>query len=345
MEAMSTQMKILISSHFFHPSVGGIEEVSRILAQEFVRAGHEVKVVTQTSENDGTDFPFTVHRRPGPFDLLRLVEWCDVFLHSNISLQTAWPLLLRRRPWVVAHHTWISRVDGSVGWRDRLKRGVLRRARNIAVSAALRAQIAAPAVVIGNPYRDTLFRCDDAAVRDRELVFLGRLVDDKGADLLFHALARLRERGVKPRLTIIGRGPEEPALRQLSSQLGLDAQVDFAGQKSGAELVGLLNRHRVLVVPSRWQEPFGLVALEGMACGCVPLVADCGGLPDAIGEAGVKFRHQDAGDATDRIEQLLARGADLSRYRDAAPAHLAKHTAEAVAARYLEVLEEAVKKP
>jgi glycosyltransferase involved in cell wall biosynthesis len=338
-------MRILISSHFFHPSVGGIEEVSRILAHEFVRSGHDVKVVTQTSEDDGVEFPFAVHRCPGAYELLRLVEWCDVFLHSNISLQTAWPLILRRRPWVVAHHTWIARVNGSIGWRDRLKRSVLCRARNIAVSEALRAQIGAPAVVIGNPYRDTLFRCDPAAVRDRELVFLGRLVDDKGVDLLLQALSRVRERGSKPRLTIIGRGPEEPALRQLSSQLGLDAQVEFVGQVSGADLVELLNRHRVLVAPSRWQEPFGLVALEGMACGCVPLVADCGGLPDAIGDAGVKFRHLDADDAARWIETLLAPDADLGRYRDAAPAHLAKHTAEAVAARYLEVLEEAVKKP
>jgi len=337
-------MRILISSHFFHPSVGGIEEVSRILAHEFVRAGHDVKVVTQTSENDEADFPFAVHRCPGVCELLRLVKWCDVFLHSNISLQTAWPLLLRRRPWVVAHHTWIARVNGSTGWRDRLKRSVLRRACNIAVSEALRAQIAAPAVVIGNPYRNTLFRCESAAVRDRELVFLGRLVDDKGVDLLLQALARVRVRGSKPRLTIIGRGPEESALRQLSSQLGLDAQVEFVGQASGADLVELLNRHRVLVVPSRWREPFGLVALEGMACGCVPLVADCGGLPDAIGDAGVKFRHQDTEDAACWIEKLLAPDADLSLYRAAAPAHLAKHTAEAVAARYLEVLEGVVKK-
>ena len=109
-------MKILLSSHFFHPSVGGIEEVSRNLAHEFMRAGHEVKVVTYTRESDDADFPFSIHRRPGPLELLRLVEWCDVFFHNNISLRTAWPLLLHTRPWVVAHHTWIARVDGSIGW-------------------------------------------------------------------------------------------------------------------------------------------------------------------------------------------------------------------------------------
>jgi len=336
-------MKILFSSHFFHPSIGGIEEVSRILAQEFVGAGHEVQVVTQTLEADAAVFPFAIHRRPQPRVLLRLVKWCDVFLHNNISLQTAWPLLLGSRPWVVAHHTWLTRVDGSLGWRDHLKRLVVRRARNIAVSQALRAQIDAPTVVIGNPYRDLLFRRDPHAVRDRELVFLGRLVNDKGVDMLLQALAKVSGRGSKPRLTLIGSGPEEPALRQQSERLGLSAQVDFVGALAGPELVALLNRHRILVVPSRWQEPFGLVALEGMACGCVPLVANCGGLPDAIGQAGVTFRHRDVDDAARWIERLLAPNADLRRYRETAPTHLARHTAAAVAARYLQVLEEAVK--
>jgi glycosyltransferase involved in cell wall biosynthesis len=335
-------MKILLSSHFFHPSVGGIEEVSRILAQEFTRAGHEVRVVTQTRETDGADFPFAVYRRPGARELLRLVEWCDVDFHNNISLRTAWPLLLRRRPWVIAHHTWIARVDGSVGWRDLCKHRIVRRARNIAVSEAIRAQIPGPAVVIGNPYRDDLFRCDPHVLRDRDLVFVGRLVGDKGVDLLFQALAQLRDRGLRPNLTVIGQGPEEERLRALSRELALDAQIDFAGRKSGADLVALLNRHRLMVIPSRWQEPFGLVALEGIACGCVPVAARCGGLPDAVGPAGVTFRHNDAADAAHWIERLLASDADLDRYRQAAPAHLANHTAPAVAAQYLRVLEEAV---
>lgn len=335
-------MKILLSSHFFHPSVGGIEEVSRILAREFTRVGHEVRVVTQTAQNDNADFPFPIYRRPGPLELWQLVKWCDVFFHNNISLRTAWPLLFRRRPWVVAHHTWIARVDGSISWRDRLKQRVMRGSRNIAVSEAMREQISAPAVVIGNPYRDDLFRCDPSIVRDRDLVFLGRLVRDKGADLLFQSLARLRERGLTPGLTVVGKGPEEPALRQLSSQLGLDAQIEFAGLKIGPELITLLNRHRILVVPSRWQEPFGLVALEGIACGCVALVANCGGLPDAIGGAGVTFRHEDVEDAVRWLEKLLAPEADLQRYREAATKHLANHTAAAVAAKYLRVLEEAV---
>ena len=71
-------MKILLGSHHFFPSTGGIETVSNLLAREFVALGHEVRVVTQTPGNG--DFPFTVVRRPGPLELWRQVRWCNVFL-------------------------------------------------------------------------------------------------------------------------------------------------------------------------------------------------------------------------------------------------------------------------
>lgn len=335
-------MKILLSSHFFHPSVGGIEEVSRVLAKQFVLAGHAVKVVTSTASDDGEPFPFEVIRRPNPAHLMRLVIACDVFFHNNISLQTAWPLLLVKRPWVVAHHTWIARVDGRIGWRDRLKQFVARNARNISVSSAMSRHIAVPTTVIGNPYRDTLFRCDPLAVRDRELVFLGRLVTDKGVDLLLDALVLLRARGLVPRLSIIGQGPELPRLREQSARLGLDEQVEFMGVRSGGELVALLNRHHLIVIPSRWQEPFGLVALEGVACGCVAVAARSGGLTDAIGKCGVTFRYDNIAEMADRIAELLRPGADLAKFRAAAPAHLARHSSLAVASQYLRVIEEAV---
>ncbi len=85
-------MRILLSSHFFHPSVGGIEQVSLVLATEFERAGHPVKVVTATPESDGKKFPFEVVRRPSPSRLLELVRWSNIVFHNNISLRTFWPI-------------------------------------------------------------------------------------------------------------------------------------------------------------------------------------------------------------------------------------------------------------
>jgi glycogen(starch) synthase len=334
-------MKILFGSHFFHPSIGGIEEVSSILAHEFTAAGHVVRVVTGTREDDSTTFPFTVHRRPSPWELLRLVRWCDVFFQNNVSLQTAWPLLVVRRPWVIAHHMWLTRVDGSIGWRDRLKRRLIRCARSIAVSRPIAASLGIPATAIGNPYRAEVFREDISAPRDRELICVGRLVSQKGVDLLLDALAQLSTR---PRLTIVGAGPEEGALREQCATLGLQAQVEFAGARRSAELAALLNRHRCIVVPSRCEETFGLAAVEGIACGCVAIGSDGGGLPEAIGPCGVTFERGNVADLARQLAAMLAPGADTSVFRAAAPAHLARHEPQRVAAAYLHELEEAMRR-
>ena len=315
-------MKILLSSHFFAPSVGGIEEVSQILAHQFTRLGHEVIVVTQTLGE--VSFPFEVKRRPAMHELDGLTRWSDVVFHNNISLRTALPLPLVRRPWVVAHHTWIARVDGRRALVDRLKLYVIRWARNIAVSQALAASLGVPARVIPNPYRDDLFRVTNTGPRDREVLFLGRLVSDKGVDLLLQALG-------KTPATIVGDGPEREALEAMAKRL--DLNVNFLGMKRGEELVKLLNSHKLLVVPSRWQEPFGVVALEAIACGCVPVVANVGGLPEAVGNAGVVYD-----DLAATIASLLQDETRLGELRAAGPAHLERFRAERIAREYLEVL-------
>ena len=336
-------MKILLSSHFFHPSVGGIEQVSFTLAREFVKAGHELKVVTTTRDESETELPFEVIRRPAPWELARLVRWCDVFFHNNISLQTAWPLFYIRKPWVVSHHTWLTRISGRKGIRDRLKQYIIRHATNIAVSKSVADHLSLPSTIIGNPYRDDLFKRNDSIPRVHELVFLGRMVWDKGADLLIDAIHLLRQRGVTPRLMMVGDGPELIPLCKQVERLDLNEQVKFAGTRTGKKLVELLNNYKIIVVPSRWQEPFGLVALEGIACGCVALAAESGGLPDVIGEAGVTFACNDPEDMAKKIEALLGDQAALDRCRAAAADHLKNHTATVVARKYLDVLEGALK--
>src|SRR5690606_40338743 len=94
------------------------------------------------------------------------------------------------------------------------------------------------------------------------------------------------------RLTIIGDGPEAPVLKALAVKYGLEHKVDFKGSLQGKELVDCLNQHKLILVPSRWEEPFGNVALEGMACGCIPVVSDGGGLAEAVGHAGLTFQRR-----------------------------------------------------
>ena len=175
-------------------------------------------------------------------------------------------MLFVRRPLFIIHQTWITNPDGSISWPHFLKRFVLRYATSFAISGAIAESLPVSSIRVGNPYDDQVFTGSPAVVKKRELIFVGRLVSDKGASLLLDALKLMT---TKPRLTIVGDGPERAALEKQTADLGLRAQVEFAGSRHGEQLADALRKHELLVVPSLWQEPFGIVALEGIACGCV----------------------------------------------------------------------------
>jgi hypothetical protein len=112
-------MRILIHSRAFPPYVGGLETVMEMLAEGFVREGHEVKVVTAMPEVRSRRFPFDVVRNPGPREFFSLVVWSEVILQGGLILKWLWPLLFIRRRLVVSHHTWFPDSERrSLGHRD-----------------------------------------------------------------------------------------------------------------------------------------------------------------------------------------------------------------------------------
>ncbi len=332
-------MRILFSSHVFAPSVGGLETVSHQLAEEFVRQGHEVRLITQTpaaqpgQASEDALFSFPILRRPSLCQLLERLEWCEIYFHNNISFPRALPLLLVPRPWVVAHHVWIP----GTGLAGRVKRFALRYATGISVSEAIASHLVTPSIVIPNPYDDATFRVLPHIERDRDFVFVGRLVSDKGVALLLRALAVLVSRGLRPSLSIVGTGPEEMPLRGLTAALGLQTFVRFCGVHRGDDLARVLNEHRTIVVPSVWQEPFGIVALEAIACGCVAIGSAGGGLRDAIGPCGLTFPNGDLVALTTALEQLMREPGRLEGLRRSAEQHLQRHRLATVAGDYLAV--------
>ncbi len=96
----------------------------------------------------------------------------------------------------------------------------------------------------------------------------------------------------------------------------------------GDALARLLNRHRVLVVPSRWEEPFGIVALEGAACGCVVVGTRSSGLVEAIGPCGPLVPKEDPQALAAALARLTDHPDDLAAFRDKAAAHLQRFTRE-----------------
>lgn len=335
-------MKILVGSHFFSPSVGGIETCSLTLALEFRSDGHEVRIVTQSMSNvPEDDHGFDVLRNPKRREIISAIRWCDVFYQNNISLQTAWPLAFITKPWFVTTATWLGPDQSAIGRTGKLKQYLLGHARNIYISDSIARHVGHPGPVLGNPYDHQTFRLRPETIRDRDIVFLGRLVSDKGCDLLIEALKSLKSKGVYPTTTIIGDGPDRQALEQQALDADLQTQVRFVGKMSGESLAKALNRHRVIAIPSRWNEPFGIVALEGMACGCFPVVSSGGGLPEATGGFGVTFNNSDANE----LARAIATALDLTKHLvPDYSKHLVQFQATVVAARYLSEFANAIKK-
>ena len=341
-----SSLKILLQTRFY-PAVGGIEAGAATLATEWAKAGHEVTVMTDVPLGNAPppDFPFRLMHRPGLVRMFSAVRQADVFVHFNIRLKSILPVLFWAPKFIATHHSfyWLDRT-GRRDWRERLKVRIAHSTVNIAVSKAVAAATGAPCHIIPAPYNSSIYRRSNFNTRPGDLAFLGRLVSDKGVDVALRALAMLKPSGFKPHLTIIGDGPERIALTSLAGELEINDQVTFTGIIPTAEVANLLNQHKILLVPSLWKEPFGNVAVEGIACGCVVIGSSGGGLPEAIGPCGVTFPNGNAAMLAQQIEQLLANPARLEQLQSPGADHVAKHDPTAVAQAYIGIFEKAVRK-
>ena len=138
-----------------------------------------------------------------------------------------------------------------------------------------------PAPIPVRPARAPL--CGPPAV-----LFAGRLVPEKGADVLLRAFARVHRELPGACLTIIGDGPSRPALTALRRELALDHVVQIQPHMPRESLEREADRAWVQVVPSVWAEPFGLSAGEAMMRGTAVVASRIGGLPNIIGDADPK---------------------------------------------------------
>lgn len=189
----------------------------------------------------------------------------------------------------------------------------------VCVSAALAEQTAAhlPARlrdrlrVVPNGVDTARFapRADPARGERLRVLFVGRMIPDKGADVLVSAVERLGRDDVA--LTLVGSqnfdagarpSPYERDLRERAAALG--DRVRMLPFTARAEVAELYRQADVVVVPSRWAEPFALTVMEGMASG-VPVVASAaGGIPEVLGDAGVAVRPDDPDDLAAALEAL-----------------------------------------
>lgn len=151
-----------------------------------------------------------------------------------------------------------------------------------------------------------------APAPEPEILFIGRVTPPKGVSVAIEALSLLRARHRVPaRLVVLG--PEEDGhvveLRASARRLGVEDAVVWRGQASPDEVAAALARASALIVPSLWEEPFGLVTIEG-AFARVPIVAsDVGGIGEGVQdeEHALLFGRGDAEAAAAALARTLTR--------------------------------------
>jgi len=179
--------------------------------------------------------------------------------------------------------------------RGRLIAWSLRRcARVFSVSAALRERIVdmgvsgERVVVVSNGIDTDRFRPMDRSsarkalgqpVAGKAIVAVSRLGPEKGIDVLVRALSMLEDRSV--RLVVVGDGPEEPMLKSLVTQLGLDDRVSFAGDRPHDEVPTWIASGDIFALPSRF-EGYPNAVVEALACGRPVVASRVGGVPEII---------------------------------------------------------------
>ena len=144
----------------------------------------------------------------------------------------------------------------------------------------------------------------------RRVVFAGRMVRSKGVGILIRAA-----RDVDGEFVLCGDGREIEALRALADSLGLSDRIRFTGWLDGGELAAELAEASVVVVPSLWPEPFGLVGIEALAAGRPVVASATGGVPDWLqdGVGGLAVPPGDPARLAQALDEMLA---DTARQRE-----------------------------
>ena len=154
--------------------------------------------------------------------------------------------------------------------------------------------------------RDYDFRRQYAMDNEKIILYVGRLVYEKGVQHLIAAMPKILSNYNDAKLIIAGRGGMMDELRAEASNLGLNDKIYFTGYLNSKQVQKMYKCADVAVYPSTY-EPFGIVALEAMLAGVPTVVSDVGGLDEIVthGVDGMKSYAGNANSIADSVTALL----------------------------------------
>lgn len=326
-------MRVLFWSSTFWPSIGGVQTLAARLLPALEERGYHCIVVTTQSGCDQHDvthykgiaihrFPFwqsmvdvdrlaLVRQQVGALkrafapDLIHIngVARGDFFYHLTSHVHTAPVLVALHNVWLPEAGMIVERTLRNANWIVACSEATLDEGRRLVPEIRPRSS------VIHNALEIPPLQPAPLSLNPPRLLCLGRLVEDKGFDMALSAFASLVDRFPYVRLTIAGDGPARVSLEQQALRLGILDAVQFSGWVDPEKIPELVNAASVVVVPSRWQEPFGLVALEAALMARPVVATRVGGLPEVVvhGQTGLLVEPENLRALTEAIAFLLER--------------------------------------
>jgi glycosyltransferase involved in cell wall biosynthesis len=159
---------------------------------------------------------------------------------------------------------------------------------------------------------------DYIQIREKEKTFsdnimlgvVSRLETIKGMDLVIPAFARIKNEYPEIKLMIVGDGSLSAVMKQQAKDLEVEKDIMWYGRQEQDKLQALYEQIDILLMPSR-SEGFGLTAIEGMACGCVVVASDTGGLPEVVLDKKTGLLHQ-----PESVEDIVSKAGYLIKDKD-----------------------------
>jgi glycogen(starch) synthase len=327
-------MRVVYRSPGFPPDVGGIETLAGQLLPALRERGHEFLVIAggeSAIRSDGAAPDVPVRRFPFTAALaardLRAIadlrgqarraeqEFEPDLVHLNFGGPDAFFHLFRRRtPTLLTLHAPIPEVGHeSESMTARLARGC---DWTTAVSQAVLDDVLPFAPDIADR-SSVLYNGVPAPGRPPtpppldppRILCLGRVSPEKGFDVAIDALPRVRASHPEARLTIAGDGHALDSLRRRAHARGVADAVDFAGAVAHERVPELIEASTVVAIPSRWREPFCLVAVEAAQAARPVVATGIAGLRETVadGETGTLVALEDAAALGRALVELLDR--------------------------------------
>ncbi len=158
----------------------------------------------------------------------------------------------------------------------------------------------------------------------KHILFVGRIVKEKGVDLYINAIKELSKKFVDWKFLLIGSSRlgynnktlyEKEIIRMVDN---LGKNVEHHGYISNEKVKDFMSKGSILVIPSIWEEPFGMIAIEGLSNKMTVISSAVGGLTEIVKQKGILIKDINPKKLEDKLEYLLRNPEEIKKYQNLA---------------------------